>query len=299
MCSGTLFRFLNDIVKKAESNTDKPMLLRRSSAVFGDIWLAKVWQYLTNSFRQQISLDPVHKLCLVKTKESDELKKVSDSFICETGINDCLIKTLAYFRIWVVDTTFHDSYLLKPGKGIAQELNSEGKSKVLEKCITNDVISFNNQSTDTEKELLKEFLPDSIKTSLMSFLRGLSIFKCFSNAHTVCFDYTSLDQCDRVYIGNRDFPIPFPKKIIMSTNRLEERLLLELNASKFDLTDCVQSLLEENGERLIEVNDDDKRKFCFYVLGKRSELRNWDDIQTRLNKVKFIKKWNHTALQCK
>lgn len=287
MCSNTWFHFLNDIVKKAERNTDKPMLLRHSSAIFGDIWLAKVWQYLTN--RQQTSLDHVQELCLVKTKESDELKKISESFVCETGTDDCHIKTLAYFKIWVVDTTFHDSYLLAPGKGIAQELNSEGKSKVLERCITNGLVLFNKQSTDPEKEWFKEFLPDSIKKSLMSSLRRLNIFKCFSNAHTICFDYTSLHQCDRVYIGNRDFPIQFPTKMIMSTSRLEERLLLELNASKFDLTDCVQSLLKENDERLLEANDDDKRKLCFYVLGKRSELRNWEKIQTLLNKVKFIK----------
>lgn len=51
-------------------------------------------------------------------KELDELKKVFDLFIYEIGINDCFIKILVYFRIWVVDMIFYDSYLFKLGKGI-------------------------------------------------------------------------------------------------------------------------------------------------------------------------------------
>lgn len=132
----------------SEMTTEKPNLLRQSNAIFGDIWLSKVWRYLANM--HQLSLDPVQELFLIKTKESNELKRVSDSFICETDLDDCHIKTLAYFKIWVLDTTFYDNPLLKPGKGIVQEVTDEGKSKVLERCITNGVDLFNNQSTDTE-----------------------------------------------------------------------------------------------------------------------------------------------------
>nr|XP_034318199.1 sacsin-like isoform X8 [Crassostrea gigas] len=280
-------KFLCEISKKTEMKTEKPKLLRQSSAIYGDNWLAKVWRYLANL--HQISLDPVQELFLIKTKESDNLKKVSDVFFCETDIDDCNLKTLAYFKIWVVDTTFHDNYLLKPGRGIVQEFTNEGKRKVLERCITNGLLLFNNQSTDTEKEWFKIFLPDTTPKSLISSLQKLNIFKCFSSVHPVCSGYTSLDQCDKVYIGNRDFPIQFPTKMIMSTNRLEERLLLELNASYVDLTECVQNLLKENSKQLLKATDEVKRRFCFYVLGKKLELRNWEKIQTHLNEVKFIK----------
>lgn len=58
---------------------------------------------------------------------------------------------------------------------------------------------------------------------------------------------------------------------------------------------CVQSLLEDN-ELLPKANNEDKRKFCFYVLEKKIELKNWEKIQTLLNEVKFIR--NGTEQLC-
>lgn len=57
-------------------------------------------------------------MCFVKIKELDELKKIFELFVCEIGIDDCYIKILVYFKIWVVDMIFYDSYLLVLGKGI-------------------------------------------------------------------------------------------------------------------------------------------------------------------------------------
>lgn len=191
----TWTQFLCDISKKAETITEKPKILRHSSTIYGDNWLAKVWRYLAKLGQIPVS---VQELSLIKTKESDELKRISDSFICDTGIDECSINTLAYFKIWVVDTKFHDIPLLKSGRGIVEESTNEGKCKVLERCIRNGLDLFNNHSNDKEKERFKEFLPDRINISLKSSLRRLIIFKCFSSVHAVFTGYTSLDQCKKV-----------------------------------------------------------------------------------------------------
>lgn len=63
--STTWSQFLCEISKKAEKTSENPRILRQSSAIYGDNWLANVWRYLVNL--RQIP-DPVQELFLIKTK---------------------------------------------------------------------------------------------------------------------------------------------------------------------------------------------------------------------------------------
>ncbi|XP_056009880.1 sacsin-like isoform X2 [Ostrea edulis] len=289
-------QFLKEIVHAQRQTVGNPLFLKGSSAIFGEYWLKKVWKYLKTHCQQ--SLDPVRDLCIMKTKESDSLKNVSDSFLCDADMVASGIDILAYFKIWIVDMVFHDHPLIATGKGIVVDCTDDGKVKLLQHNIMNGINSFNSNSCpNTKREWFKDFLPLTLPMPLASHLSSLKMFKCYSSAEvTSQFQYTSLEQCHDVYVGDRDFPIEFPTNMILSMTRKEDKLLSELSATKIDLTDCIQKCLKKFSKEHLPLNEEKKRRFCFYVLEKQSELRNWWKIQTDLNTVKFIQ--NGTAHLC-
>ncbi|XP_062602871.1 sacsin-like [Saccostrea cucullata] len=279
--------FLREIIQHQTEKIRDPVFLKDSDAIFGERWLKKVWAYLK---RNCSSLDLIQNLNIIKTKESGVLKKVSEAFISEVATNTLQVEVLKKFKIWIVDMNFHDHPLLSPGRGIVEESTDDGKRKLLQRCIHNGISPFNNTCSDAEREWFKEFLPATLSKSLISALKDLKLFKCFSNVQKSSqIGYKSKNECCYVYVGDNDFPIQFPKVMIMSSTRKEERLLSDLSSAKVDLTICVQESLEKITKGRISLSEEDKRRFCFYVLEKQSMLRNWKMIQTDLNAVKFIR----------
>ncbi|XP_062586452.1 sacsin-like isoform X2 [Saccostrea cucullata] len=281
-------RFLNEIIQQQTERIRDPGFLKDSDAIFGERWLKKVWSYLKHHCSS--SLDLVRDLNIIKTKESGVLKKVSDAFISEIATNALQVEVLRKFKIWIIDMNFHDHPLLAPGWGIVEESTNDGKRKLLQRCIQNGISPFNNTCSDAEREWFKEFLPVALPKSLISDLEHLKLFKCFSSVQKSSqIGYKSLKECRDVYVGDNDFPIQFPKVMVISSTRKEEQLLSELSSEKVDLTVCVQESLEKITKGRISLSEENKRRFCFYVLKRQSMLRNWWKIQTDLNSVKFIR----------
>ncbi|XP_061184826.1 sacsin-like [Saccostrea echinata] len=280
--------FLTEVTQQQMEKIRDPVFLMDSSAVFGEYWLRKVWLYLKH--KCPTSLDPVKELNIIKTKESGVLKKLSDAFISEADTNGSHIEILKKFKIWIVDMNFHDHPLLAPGKGIVVENTDDGKAKILQRCIQYGVSPFNTFCSDADREWFKEFLPVTLPKSLIPALENLRLFKCFSGVEKSSqIGYTSVKECHDVFVGDEDFPIQFPKSMIMTSTKKEERLLSELSYEKVDLTICVQTCIEKITTGSLPLSEENKRRFCFYVLEKQSILRNWWKIQTDLSSVRFIK----------
>ncbi|XP_048775772.2 sacsin-like [Ostrea edulis] len=283
----TFFQFLNEVVYM-QCKKQSPFFVKDGRTVFGELWLKKVWRYL--KIHCPASLDPVKDLWMVKTKESYILKKISDSFISETNMAASSVDVLGYFKIWIVDMAFHDHPLFAPGKGVVVDCTDDGKRKLLQRCIKNGISSFNTYCSGTMREWFKDFLPITFDKGLASSVKSLAMFKCYSSTDARSqIGYTSLEQCREVYVGDQDFPIPFHAAMILPGTQKEERLLSELSAVKVDLGGCTQECIRKVSEGHISLNDENLRRFCFYVIKKQPDLRNWRTIQKDLNSIRFIK----------
>ncbi|XP_078326289.1 sacsin-like isoform X3 [Crassostrea virginica] len=281
--SDICFEFLKEITKKEKG---RPLLCNQRGTIYERKWLIKVWDYLGIQCRH--SLDPVKDLFLIKTKESDELKKISDSFMSEDTLTVPNIKLLAHFKIWVVDMEFHNHPLLKPGKGYVQKNTDDGKNKLLQKCIHNGIDAFNDPQicSNSDREWFKEFLPCSFPKSLVSPLRSLKMFKSYSSVSPLKEKgYTSVEKCSKVYTGDMDFPVQFSSDMILPATPL----LSQLTITMVDLTDSIQLTLKGIDNGSFPISDEQKRNFCFYVLERQGRLKNWNEIKSYMNKVKFIR----------
>ncbi|XP_062586441.1 sacsin-like [Saccostrea cucullata] len=277
------FRLLTDVASTEESIEVK--LVKGSGKVFGDKWLQKVWNYL--KIHCQNTLSPIVGLPLVKTKGFDVLRKITDTYISEENIEFSMRNIFWYFNIWIVDTEFHDHPLLQPGKGIVLPSSENGKEKILSKCIENGKKLMNSGSPE-EKELFKTFLPNTLSSSLINAIGKLKIFKCFSNVQEMV-GYTSLKECCHVYVGNKDFPVSFPCNMIIASSKHEETLLLRNPLSvQVTLNVVVEKCISRINQERYFLEEKDRRKFCFYVLGMHHSLTNWIGIQRSIADIKFI-----------
>nr|XP_022324100.1 sacsin-like isoform X1 [Crassostrea virginica] len=198
------------------------------------------------------------------------------------------IKLLAHFKIWVVDMKFHNHPLLEPGKGYVQKNTDDGKNLLLQKCILNGIDAFNDLQicSSSDREWFKEFLPCSFPKSLVPPLRSLKMFKSYSCVSPLKEKgYTSVEKCSKVYTGDMDFPVQFSLDMILPATPL----LSQLTITMVDLTDSIQLTLKGIDNGSFPISDEQKRTFCFYVLERQGRLKNWNEIKSYMNKIKFIR----------